>query len=189
MFLVRKPQYHLFRHDNVWIKFNSYFDLLQYILKQRRNSYFYIGKTLEDTISYKDILEVDVSIYVQAIVYNYDFCIIEPADIEKDLIKYKDILRERILKLTNRGRIHWNKSHNKIFRCDPVSNLYSGRYRHYNYYKYVRTAQEIRMSLSCDKKYIRTKRNYNNLPTNWDDKPRSKRTKGWKNSKKLKQWE
>lgn len=83
MFLVRKPQYHLFRHDNVWIKFNSYFDLLQYILKQRRNSYFYIGKTLEDTISYKDILEVDVSIYVQAIVYNYDFCIIEPADIEK----------------------------------------------------------------------------------------------------------
>jgi len=188
MFLVRKPQYHLFKHDNTWIKFNSYFYLLQYILKQRYNSDFYIGKTFEDTISYKYILEVDVNIYIQAIVYDYDFCIIEPADIEKDLIKYKGILRERILKLTNCGKIHWEKSHNKIFRYDPVY-VYSRRYRYYRFYKHMRTTQEKSMSLNCDQKYIRAKRNYKNLPDVWDDKPRSKRTKGWKNSKKLKQWE
>jgi hypothetical protein len=52
----------------------------------------------------------------------------------------------------------------------------------------MKTTQEKRMSLSCNKKYIRAKRNYKNLPDVWDDKPRTRRTRGWKNSKKLKQW-
>ena len=191
MFLVRKPQYHLFRHDNVWIKFNSYFDLLQYILKQRRNTDFYIGKTFEDKKVRKAILE-DIVFYAKAIVYDYELCLIDPVDIDRDLIKYREELDERLRKSLYH-RLTWynalyNRSHNKIFRYDPIYPS-PRRYKHYNCYRHVRTTQERRMSLSCEKEYIRARRNHKNLITNWDDKPRSRRTKGWKNSKKLKQWE
>jgi hypothetical protein len=73
------------------------------------------------------------------------------------------------------------------FRNGPVP--YTGKGSGYNYHRNIRTTNERRQSLSCDREYVRSKRNHKNIPNTWDDIPRKDiHSRSWKNNKKRKQW-
>ena len=51
----------------------------------------------------------------------------------------------------------------------------------------MKTTQERRWALA-HVDYVRGKRNFSNLPNNWDDYCYARREKGWKRTKKRRQW-
>jgi len=74
------------------------------------------------------------------------------------------------------------------YRFDPVPFIrcYKNSIRHY--YRRVKTTQERRWSL-VDTKYIRSKRNFRNLPNPWNDyNIADNKQRGWKRTKKKRQW-
>lgn len=73
------------------------------------------------------------------------------------------------------------------FRYDPVPGSGKLKNRVHNYFRHMKTAQERRWSYSYSK-YIRAKRNATNLPNDWDDFPIADKQRGWKRTKKKRQW-
>lgn len=73
------------------------------------------------------------------------------------------------------------------YRYDPVPGVKHWRNSFKSYYRRMRTTQERRWAC-VHKEYVRGKRNYINLPNSWDDFCYSRREKGWKRSRKKRQW-
>ena len=74
------------------------------------------------------------------------------------------------------------------FRFDPIPNT-GGRCPWRPGIRHMKTTQERRISCDPDhKKYVRGSRNYIGLPNSWDDFWHARKTKGWKRTKKKRQW-
>lgn len=74
------------------------------------------------------------------------------------------------------------------FRYDPVPGTGgTGKVHIRGCYRAIRTTQERRWALA-HKEYVRGKRSYRMLPEAWDDIHHARREKGWKRTKKKKQW-
>ena len=75
------------------------------------------------------------------------------------------------------------------FRLDPIPG--SGLRNHRTvrpYYRRIRTTQERRWSIA-HRKYIRGRRSFRNLPEAWDDyRIADNYNRGWKRTKKKRQW-
>ena len=74
------------------------------------------------------------------------------------------------------------------FRYDPVPGVKHYRNTIVGYYRNMKTTQEKRLSFSCDKKYVRSKRNFSNLTDDRCDVHHARREKGWKRTNKKRQW-
>lgn len=73
------------------------------------------------------------------------------------------------------------------YRYDPVPGVKHWKNSILSYYRRMKTTQERRWSLA-HKTYVRGRRNYRNLPNSWDDFCYARREKGWKRTKKKRQW-
>jgi len=73
------------------------------------------------------------------------------------------------------------------YRYDPVPDIHRWRNTIRPYVRCMRTTQERRWSCA-HKEHVRGRRNYINLPNSWDDYWHARRSKGWKRSKKKRQW-
>jgi len=75
------------------------------------------------------------------------------------------------------------------FRRGPAP--LTGHYGNSIYYRMISTFQERKMSLSCDKQFIRCARNIRNLPNSWDDiRAHGMTNYNWKRfGKKRKSWD
>lgn len=73
------------------------------------------------------------------------------------------------------------------YRYDPVPGVKHWRNSILSYYRRMKTTQERRWSLA-HQPYVRGKRNKRNLPNSWDDYHYARREKGWKRTKKKRQW-
>jgi hypothetical protein len=75
------------------------------------------------------------------------------------------------------------------FRYDPVPGVKHWKNSIRPYYRTMRTHQEIRWYYAHkDEVRIRGKRTPKRLPNDWDDFYHARREKGWKRTKKRKQW-
>jgi hypothetical protein len=75
------------------------------------------------------------------------------------------------------------------FRYDPVPGIHHWKNSIRPYYRHMRTMQEIRWYYAHkDIVRIRGKRTPKQLPNDWDDFWHARREKGWKRTKKRKQW-
>lgn len=77
-----------------------------------------------------------------------------------------------------------------LYRYDPIPSTGVQRSWHGDYMKKPKTTQERRMSLACDRKYVRGKRSFCNLPESWDDYVISAiyNKRDWKKKKIKRQW-
>lgn len=85
---------------------------------------------------------------------------------------------------------NWSKTHYMPvrFRIDPVPSTGHYRNRVVNYYRRMRVTQEKRWAIA-HKEYVRGRRRKPSLPDPWDEYLVSKeRIKGWKRTKKKRQW-
>ena len=74
------------------------------------------------------------------------------------------------------------------YRYDPVPGVHHYR-KGRSYYRHIATVQELRWyHAHKDEVKIRAKRTPRFLPNLWDDVPYARREKGWKRTKKRKQW-
>jgi len=75
------------------------------------------------------------------------------------------------------------------YRYDPVPGVHHYSNTIADGIRHMKTTQERRMSFACNKKYVRNKRSFRNLPEAWDDKwPAIIEERGWKRTKKKRQW-
>jgi len=85
----------------------------------------------------------------------------------------------------------WKFKNNKNwpgFRNGPVPYTGVKRFRFSSYYKSPRTTSERRY-VYAHPEYVRPKRGIRALPNDWDDIPKGRRSRGWKEqSKKKRQW-
>lgn len=102
-------------------------------------------------------------------------------------------LFEEVKKRKVQGYVPWRIRRNQRmsrhknwlgFRDGPVPGIHKRKSGHY--FRRIKTTQERR--LSQDHTYIRSKRNHKHLPNSWDDIPRGRLGRSWKNQKKRKQW-
>lgn len=80
-----------------------------------------------------------------------------------------------------------NRAHPFKFRVDPIPHTGGNKSCIHGGVRNMKTTQERRWSLA-HKKYIRGRRSFWNLPNSWDDYWHARREKGWKRSKKKRQW-
>lgn len=75
------------------------------------------------------------------------------------------------------------------YRYDPVPGVHHWKNSIHPYYRCMKTTQEIRWFYAHkDEVRIRGKRTPKQLPNSWDDHSHAHREKGWKRSKKKRQW-
>lgn len=75
------------------------------------------------------------------------------------------------------------------YRYDPVPGVKHWKNSIFPYVRHMRTTQERRAACDPDyKKYVRGRRSYINLPNSWDDYWHARKEKGWKRTKKKRQW-
>lgn len=124
-------------------------------------------------------------IYIQYIVFDEFNRIVSPNILLEESLKYKRPIQSKYWKL------NWRRSlmgTNYLgFRNGPIPGV--GK-KNWHRWKGIKTTQERRQAQSC--KYVRPKRNYNNLPHAWDWEHdgchRYPKHRSWKNTKKKKQW-
>jgi len=73
------------------------------------------------------------------------------------------------------------------YRYDPVPGTGKGKNSVHPYVRCMRTTQERKIGFA-HYKYVRGKRRPNSLPNAWDDIWHARRTRGWKRTKKRRQW-
>lgn len=73
------------------------------------------------------------------------------------------------------------------YRYDPVPGISTGNNSVRSCVRHMKTTQERRWACA-HKEYIRGRRSYINLPSDYDDYWHSDRGRGWKRSKKKRQW-
>ncbi len=85
--------------------------------------------------------------------------------------------------------VNHRRAHPFKFRVDPVPHTGGSRLCIHGGVRHMKTTQERRWALAHGK-YVRGKRSFRMLPTNWDDYWHARREKGWKRTKyKKKQWQ
>jgi hypothetical protein len=76
-----------------------------------------------------------------------------------------------------------------VYRFDPVPGIHSFKGFAKRYFRRPKTTQERKLTTdSLHKLFVRGKRSFRNLPEAWDDIPFARKEKGWKRTKKEKQW-
>jgi hypothetical protein len=111
------------------------------------------------------------------------------------IYRYKKLVWEDKYSLFGLRRYHYEDKWSIVyygpvfrFRYDPVPGTGgSGKVYIRGCYRAIRTTQERRW-YHAHKGYVRGKRSACNLPDSWDDIHHARREKGWKRTKKRKQW-
>ena len=88
---------------------------------------------------------------------------------------------------SKKHKIYYDLLNSFRFRYDPVPHIHTHT-KHNSYFRHPKTFQEKKMSLAYNKLFIRSKRNINNLPSEYNGIYKHK-YKSWKHcTTKRKQW-
>jgi hypothetical protein len=197
MFDNKKEWYYILEQADRWIKFDTFEDLLDHVCMCRsiRSSCpyaynydsYYIGRHLQDAVEVYLPSMGRFKRSVSAVVYDADSCIVDPEYVEYRLSNHKP-KHYFSKKYFHRYELYHKQRESVKYRVDPLIHMGKKWRRGRSAYRTPMTAQERRKSLACNKKFIRAKRNFKNLPNSYDDICYSRNGRTWKNSKKLKQW-
>jgi hypothetical protein len=194
MEVIMKKKYFIYDHTGLYKAFNNYYHLLSFVSNGHWGEF---GNSLKDrryqATDKKDPFIIDGNIYylfntkllpVKYVAYDKDHNLIPCKTLENDAANKAAFMPDY-----SGWHLGWRVSHENYpgFRKGPVP--FTGRSNRggYKYYRSIKTTQERRIN-DAHKEFIRAKRR--NLPSAWDDLPRSKdRIKhSWKKQKKRKQW-
>lgn len=179
----KKEWFYILIKNGPFIKFNNYQELLVYII---RNDYAScISKNINDIEAFKTypfkIWPYNHTYHeTKAVVYDAYLNPINPVITEIDIYKANRYTPSKAWFFKKKQRA------GAKFRSGAIPGIFKHR-RGRRYYRQIRTKQERREAL-YNKEYVRSARNFKNLPNSYDDILYSRCGRSWKNNKKFKQW-
>lgn len=174
---MNKKKYYVVGKGQRW-EFNSVRKIFNYKSPLHPISFQDIGHNFGDSYFSFDTLK---RTYITYVVYDYLFRVIRKEVLEQ---VYDD---EAPIRSTFYKRNQISTGNYPGFRKGPIPHTGRNYYGFYNWYRGVKTTQELKWNCA-HKNYTRGKRR--NIRNAWDDVPRSDRRikQSWKKQKKCKQW-